>query len=204
MATEQSPLTAAERDYLLELFAEEAIGQPPTPETVSLRLESSGIEPDRLLRLLAGQALELTASDGRYRLRFGLEWGDPLHDEPTLRLVPPTVTDRLGVERQARVYPAADEVSVLDLDDQTAAPQVLNLSDTGIALSEASRRAQAQELRELELRLPGSPPLRVRGRVVRVDADQGPATVALSFESLSAETRNSLRQYVLSRYEVSG
>ena len=127
---------------------------------------------NRLLRLFAGQPLELTASAGRYRLRFGVEWADPLHGEPTLRLVPPTVTDRLGVERRARVRPAPDEVSVLDLSDEAAAPKVLNISDTGMALSEPLERACAQQVRELELRLPGSRPLRVRGLSrVRLHAD---------------------------------
>ena len=198
-------LNDAERDYLRRLFAESAARDLPQAVEHTLQLESPSVERDLLLSMLSRMRSELVATDGHYCLRFRLDVSSSPYGGPAvLRLLPPTVTDRQGVERPARVRPAQGEVGLSDPAGQLHGLQVLDISNSGAAIAVAGtgNAEPGRRLADLQLKLPGLQPFNVTGRVVRVDPGAEAETVALQFEDIAATAQDALRYYVFDNYDL--
>lgn len=198
-------LSDEERDYLRGLFVESAAREQPLAAEHTLQLESQSVERDLLLRMLAKMRSELVATDGHYCLRFRLEVvPSPYGGPAVLRLLPPTVSDRQGVERPARVRPAHGEIGLADPAGRLGNPQVQDISNSGVALQ--AQPAVAAEpgarLADLQLKLPGLQPFTVTGRIVRVDPAREGQTVALAFEEIDQRAQAALRYYVFDHYDL--
>jgi hypothetical protein len=198
-------LTDEERDYLRRLFAESAARDHPAAGEHTLQLESPSVERSLLLRMLARLRSELVATDGHYCLRFRLEVvPSPYGGPAVLRLLPPTITDRQGVERPARVRPAPGEIGLIDGAGQLLNPRVVDISNSGVALvTEATEPAQpGTRLADLQLKLPGQQPFTVTGRIVRVQRNETHAQkLALEFERIESDAQAALRYYVFDNYD---
>lgn len=197
-------LSDDERDYLRRLFAETAARDKPLAGEYTLQLESPSVERDLLLRMLARLHSELVATDGRYCLRFRIDVvPSPYGGPAVLRLLPPTVTDSHGIERPARVRPALGAVALSDPAGQLRDLQVLDISNSGmaVALPAAQQAAPGSRLADLQLKLPGQQPFTVSGRVVRVANESAKArTLALSFDEIDPDAQAALRYYVFDNY----
>lgn len=192
-------LSDEERDYLRQVFARSAARDRGAGAEHMLQLESSSIEREMLLRLLGRMHSELVASDGHYCLRFRIEIApNPYGGPAVLRLLAPTVTDRQGRERPARVRPARDEIGLTGPEGREA--RVLDISNSGVAVEATglAGAAPGTRLADLQLRLPGSQPFTVTGRVVRLQ----PGRAALEFEEIDPQAQSALRYYVLDHYDI--
>lgn len=199
-------LTDEEREYLRQLFAESAARDPSMASEHTLQLQSPSVERDLLLRMLGRLRSELVATDGHYCLRFKLEVvPSPYGGPAVLRLLPPTITDRQGVERPARVRPAPGDIRLIDGAGRLVDPQVIDISNSGIALRvNAEEPAQpGMRLADLQLKLPGQQPFTVTGRIVRTQREEpGVQKFGLQFEQIESEAQAALRYYVFDHYDL--
>lgn len=207
MADTVTYLTEEERDYLRQLFAESVRReQKPLGGEHTLLLESPSIERDLLLRMLAEMHAEMIATDGQYCLRFRLELAPSPYGGPAvLRLAPPTVIDRHGIERGVRVRPVRGEIALHDRGGRLAQSQVLDISDSGVAIVPPAPidARPGTRMADLQLKLPGRQPFSVTGRVVRVEpARSQTQRLALAFEDVPPEAQSALRRYVFDHYEL--
>lgn len=205
MAELVSYLTDLERDYLRRLFAESAEkdGGQLNPTEHTIVLESPSVERSLLLRMLSQLDTELVATDGCYCLRFRIEVApNPYGGPAVLRLAPPVVTDRQGVERGARVRPPRGEVGLRDPRGLLRQARVLNISPSGMALEAPAAPDTGAELADLQLKLPGRAPFTVTGRVVRVAAGERRQQLAMKFERMPPEAQAALKYYVFDNYDL--
>lgn len=197
-------LDAEELDFLRELLAETADDAAPAVGDRRLVLDPGSSDAVALMELLGSDRLELSATRGQLLYRFALRVERPPAGFPlTLCLEEPRIVELGARPRAARVRPAAHEVQVRDNDGKLRASGVHDLSATGIALrANPERMPRGGRRVDLQLRLAGSGPLDLHGRVVRVSrggADTDERMLGIEFEDTDPTTRDVLERYVLKR-----
>ncbi|MDN3518936.1 PilZ domain-containing protein [Aquisalimonas lutea] len=200
-----SMLTADERRFLRELFAESASADSSVPER-QLVIEAEEGQDDFLRHLTESGRVRLLVDDDDKTFQYTLHLDPDTADAGALRLRAryPVLIDRRGRARSLRVRPREGEVRVRDASGRLQHPDVVDISTSGIYLSDSSARGLSSGVRfsGLDLRLPNHEAVRVGGRVVRVRRSGSGVGLAMEFDrrQLDRQSRTALRRYVFERY----
>ena len=203
MAVKSAYLTPEELDYLQELIfvadeAQEATAERPR----QLLLSPYGGDTELLLQLLKADRLQLKLERGTYLFVFELYAERPTAESAVaLRFSYPTIIECYGTERAARVQPDQGDIRVVDSQGLLQAPQVRDISATGLSLTDLPSTLTRTEhhLINLRVQLTDAERLELKGRVVRVNQDKANTkrrTLGIRFENIDADTQAILNRYV--------
>lgn len=203
MAVKSAYLTPEELDYLQELiFAADETHDAAAERPRQLLLSPYGGDTELLLQLLKAERLQLRLERGTYLFLFEL-YAERATAESTvaLRFSYPTIIERYGIERAARVQPEQGDIQVVDNQGLLQAPQVRDISVTGLSLTDLPSNLTRAEHHPIDLRLhlTDAERLELKGRVVRINRDENDAkrrTVGIRFENIDAETQAILNRYI--------
>lgn len=195
-----SYLSDEERSYLRQLFVADDDAPPPSGP---LRIDLDGLSREHLLQLLQRMDAELVASDGTHKLHFRLQVS--AGGGSSLQLQAPDVIERCGsLDRSARITPGHGELELVDEAGVLRDIRLRDISNSGLALSARYTRplSLGEELSRLRLHIPGQAPLRLAGRVVRLEQLKTPGRhgLGLEFSDLSATAQMALRRYIFQHY----
>lgn len=159
-----------------------------------------------LMRLIGADSLQVTAEHGGYGLQFELRLEQPSSGEPVaVRLGYPTILDRDGRERAARVHPEHGEVLVTDPGGCLQSPAVTDISASGMAIADTAPglKRGGHDRIGLRLRLDGGGPIEIEGRVVRAKpvADRR-RMLGIAFEHTDSETRAILNRFIFRHHPL--
>lgn len=201
MAELSRQLSDAERAFLQDLFRETVSVEETADAECLLEIDPSTPQSRLLLTLLSRMNGVLLAEDSRYQLRFKVDVvAAPFGGPARLRLATPEVFDRDGVSRAVRVT-ADDEIGVRDPSGKLQPVRVENISDTGVALTVREPAKPGTRVPQLEIALPGRPPMQISGRVVRVKkGDSADHQLVIAFDHIEPKAREAVRRYVFDRY----
>ena len=201
-------LTADERRFLRELFRESAAREADAEEPRrQLAIEANEGHNELVRRVLESGRVRLVLDGDEEALQYTLTVDPASADGQTVRLQAryPVLIDRRGRARSLRVRPPRGEVRVSDRSGRLRHPDVVDISTTGVYLSDttAGGLSSGVHFSGLDLRLPDHEPVRLGGRVVRVSRAGAQVGLAVEFDrrDLDAESRSALRRYVYERYQ---
>ncbi|QIT54341.1 hypothetical protein HC341_03360 [Aquisalimonas sp. 2447] len=199
-------LTAEERRFLRELFRESAAREADAEPRRQLAIEADDGQDELVRRVLeSGRARLLLDGDGE-AMQYTLNVDPASLGGETVRLRAryPVLIDRRGRARSLRVRPKQGEVRIRDHSGRLRQPDVVDISTTGVYLSDATAGGLSSGVHfsVLDLRLPNRESVRVGGRVVRVGRVGAQVGLAVEFDrsDLDAESRSALRRYVYERH----
>lgn len=203
MPAKSAHLTAEELDYLRELFAADQSCEAPPTSSYQLLLDPSGTpNAQLLLQLINADRLQLTAEQGNYVFDFELyverrSAGLPM----AVRFNYPTIIERYGTERAARVHSYQGDIQVADSQGLLQNPRVRDISVTGLSLTDLPSILTRPGRRpiQLHLELAEAEQLDLKGRVVRVNRDQANGkrrTLGIRFENIDPAARAILNRYI--------
>lgn len=208
MSVRPAHLTAEELDYLRELFAANQPRHAVPIHPRQLLLDPSGADAELLVQLINADRLHLTVEQGNYVFGFELSVERPPAGFPVaVRFSYPTITERCGTERAARVHPDQGEISVIDDQGLLQAPQVRDISATGLSLTDlpSTLTRPGRHQIQLHLQLAEAERLELKGRVVRVNRDQiddKRRTIGIHFENTDSTTQAILNRYVFRHHSA--
>ncbi|MGD8709644.1 MAG: hypothetical protein PVF40_04590, partial [Ectothiorhodospiraceae bacterium] len=135
----ENHLSAEELSYLRELFSESRPGPDRPVGERGLLLDPSSADAEVLMQLIGADRLQMTAEQGGYLFRFDLQLERPPSGFPVaLRFSYPTIVERSGTERAARVRSSLEGVDVSDPQGRLHHPRVRDISASGMALEDES------------------------------------------------------------------
>ncbi len=203
MAIKSAHLTAEELGYLRELFASSKPRQAPAIRSCAFVLDPYSGDTELLALLSNTERLQLKLEQGNYVFDFKLYVEHPTAGSPVaLRFSYPTIIERYGTERAVRVHPYQGDIRVIDSRGLLQAPQVRDLSVTGLSLTDlpSSFTHPGRHPIHLQVRLSNAEHFELKGEVVRINQDHTDTkrrTLAIRFdEDITAETQTILNRYV--------
>ena len=202
MPAKSAHLTAEELDYLRELFAADRSREAPSAPPRQLLLDPAGADAELLLQLINADRLQLTAEQGNYLFDFELYVEQrPAGLPAAVRFSYPTIIERYGTERAARVHPYQGDIRVADSQGLLQTPRVRDISVTGLALTDLPSilTRPGRHPIQLYLELTEAEQLELQGRVVRVNRDQANGkrrTLGIRFENIDPAARAILNRYI--------
>ncbi|WP_040662231.1 PilZ domain-containing protein [Nitrococcus mobilis] len=206
MVVKSAHLTAEEVGYLRELFAANELREVPLLRSRTLALDPYGGDTELLQLLSDAKHLQLKLEQGNYIFDFKLYVERPTAGPPVaLRFGYPTIIERDGTARAVRVHPYQGDIRVIDSRGLLQAPQVRDLSATGLSLTDLPSTLTRPGRHSIHLRVQFSNAERfeVKGQVVRINrdhADTNRRTLAIRFENIAAETQTILNRYVFRQH----
>ncbi|HET8700685.1 MAG TPA: PilZ domain-containing protein [Nitrococcus sp.] len=201
MPIKSARLTTEELDYLRELFAADRSCGATSVSPHQLLLDPCGSDAELLLQLIKADRLRLTAERAHYVFDFNLCIEYPADSPVAVRFSYPTIIERYGTERATRVRPHQDDIQVADKKGLLQAPQVRDISVSGLSLTDlpSTLTRPGRHQIQLQLQLAKSDPLELEAQVVRVNRDYTDTkhrTLGIRFEHIDAAAQAILNRYV--------